>query len=632
MTTLLALLNVPDVDDSMVRQLLARSAPLDQHDLELVRPAPDIVLAAASPRQGTRAGLKSASDGRFTVFANATLYFTPDLAEAVKRKGGAIPLSGANSAEWILAALRALGEGALDAIEGDFAWMAWDAQEQRFLAARDHAGTRPLFFARTSRGLSVSSHARTLRHVPTINSSLNLVTIAEDASDVGTVYARETPFKGIERVPAGNALRWTPTRGHQVWRFWEVPIFDQPGRESFDDAGEILLRLIQDAVDARSDLAAGTAVLLSGGYDSTSLYGAGQALFTQRGLGSALEAVSVSHPEGDAGREDELIEAATHRWGRAPHWVPIGTVPAYADPLVRAARRDEPFVHTYELWNRALAHAVEGVPARVALTGLGGDFWFSLGLSFLADHARRMQWGRFRHAWREMMGRLTFYDFFKYAVRPNMPPWMVSLGRRATGKKLVDLSHRPIPHWIRGDFAVRSGMVERRYIRPQRRAGESHASAEQAWYLISPFIERVSAHVDRFYADEGVDVRAPLMDSRLIRYAATRPANESVATNWENKRLLRHAVRNVLPEVVTGSRTARTGLPLSYFDRTVQAHLQQARADFTTSMCLADLGILDAARYLSLVDRYLNGESIDTNVVVSLSYAAHTEWWLRTDP
>jgi hypothetical protein len=178
----------------------------------------------------------------------------------------------------------------------------------------------------------------------------------------------------------------------------------------------------------------------------------------------------------------------------------------------------------------------------------------------------------------------------------------------------------------------RSGMEARRYHRLPRRRGESFAAAEHSWYLQSPFMERVSAHVDGFFADAGVEVRSPLMDSRVIRYAAQRPANESLAANGENKRLLRRAMRGLLPDVVTGARVARTGLPMSYFDRTVRAHLQQAQADFAAEMRLADLGIVDASLYLSLVDRFVQGEKLDPNDVVALSYAAHAEWWLRSDP
>ena len=49
-------------------------------------------------------------------------------------------------------------------------------------------------------------------------------------------------------------------------------------------------------------------------------------------------------------------------------------------------------------------------------------------------------------------------------------------------------------------------------------------------------------------------------------------------------------------------------------------------------MRLAELGIVDAALYLSTVDRFLRGDEMDPNDVVALSYAAHAEWWLRSDP
>ncbi len=632
MTVLLALLDVQGADDSLVRALLARSLDRDAVEMDIQRPSSDVVLAAASPKSGMRAGPKSATSSRYTVVADASFYFLESLGVALREKGVRVPTPSENAAAWVLAALEAFGEAGMSRLEGDFAWMAWDNHEQRFLAARDHAGARPLFFASGGNALAVSSLARTLRNVPGITSALNLVTIAEDACDVGPIDARETPFTSIVRVPSGHALGWSRGRSTSLWRWWELPIFDQPGRESFEDAGEILLTLIEDAVKTRTDLANGTAVLLSGGYDSTAVYGAGQNVFTKAGLGAVLNAVSVSHPEGDPGREDELILATTQRWGREPNWVSIDSVPALDDPHARALRRDEPFVHTYELWNRALARSVYNVPARVALNGLGGDFWFSLGLSTVADHVRRFQWLRFRREWRALMGRMSFYEVFKYALRPNIPSWGISLGRRLTGKVLGDSSHRRIPSWVRADFVKRSGMDERRYVRVPRRRGESHAGAEQAWYLQSPFIERVSAHVDGFFADAGVEMRAPLMDSRIIRYAATRPASDSLAGNWENKRLLRRSVRALLPESVTGPRATRTGLPLSYFHRTMRAHLQQARAEFTSSMRLADLGILDANPYLSLIDKYLAGESIELNVVVALSYAAHTEWWLRSDP
>ncbi len=182
-------------------------------------------------------------------------------------------------------------------------------------------------------------------------------------------------------------------------------------------------------------------------------------------------------------------------------------------------------MHTYELWPGTRRCLPKRVCAR-RVQRTGWRLLVSLSPVFFADHLRQLRWRALRRDWRSLYGRMSAYDLFKNAIRPNMPPWMVSIGRRLTGMTLGDLAHRSIPPWIRPEFAKHSGMIERRYARIPRRRHESFAGAEQAWYLQSPFIERVSAHSTGFYAEAGLEVRSPLMDARVIRYAAGRPREE----------------------------------------------------------------------------------------------------------
>ena len=635
MTQLLALVDVERAPDERgLRLLLARTIEGGDADYGIVHPSPGVVLAAMVPHAAPRRERAIAEDGRFTVVAHATLHYRADLARALEGAGAPLPETDAPAVDWILAAMRAWGEDGLQRLEGDFSFIAWDAERGRLFAARDLAGTRTLFHTASGRGIAVGTFARTLRRVEGVPSALNLVAIAEDASDVGLAYAHESPFTAIARIPAGHALGWGRGDATRVARWWQLPYFDRSGGPPLETAAGELFELLARATEERLDPELGTAILLSGGYDSTAVFGAGEAALARRPLRamSALHPVSVSHAPGDPGREDELIAATTNFWQRTPTWVSNDTIPEFDDPLRRAARRDEPFVHTYELWNRALAETCRTLPARVALNGLGGDFWFSLSPIFLADHLRRLQLRRFVGEWRQLFGRLSAYQLFRLAVRPNLPPWLVAVARRATGRTLGDTVHRRIPSWVRADFARQSGMDERRYVRVARRRGESLAGAEQSWYLQSPFMERVSASVDGFFADAGVEVRSPLMDGRVIRYAATRPYDESFGRNGENKRLLRAAVREVLPPEITAPRSSRTGLPVSYFHRTVRAHLASARESFRDGMRLADLGIVDPGPLLGAMERYLGGADMEANAVVALSYAAHAEWWLRSEP
>ena len=103
------------------------------------------------------------------------------------------------------------------------------------------------------------------------------------------------------------------------------------------------------------------------------MYGAGQHLLQRLGNEPRLGAISLSHPPGDPGREDELILATTGRWGATPRWIDSEKIPGILDPEWSAARRDEPLSHPYELWNRALGDNCRESGDRVALNGSGGE-------------------------------------------------------------------------------------------------------------------------------------------------------------------------------------------------------------------------------------------------------------------
>jgi asparagine synthase (glutamine-hydrolysing) len=97
------------------------------------------VAAAASEWEGARPGDPCspfvAREGGITVVADATLYYRDALRARLARAGVAAAADGA--APLILAAYRAWGEDAPARLEGDFAFVLWDGERRRLLAARD---------------------------------------------------------------------------------------------------------------------------------------------------------------------------------------------------------------------------------------------------------------------------------------------------------------------------------------------------------------------------------------------------------------------------------------------------------------------------------------------------------------
>lgn len=631
MTSLLALVGAPAaLGDREVRALLAPAGLADGATVALHRPAPDVVLAVATPAWDERAEHRIGTDGRYTVIAHAAVLYRDTLNAALVRAAEPPLTRAAPAATAILAAVRAWQWRAVDHLEGEFAFVAWDARERALFAARDHSGSRTLFHADIGDGIVVATRLRQVRAIPGCPHGWNVIALCEDAADIDLAVPTETAYAGISRIPGGHALWWSAERKGSVRRWWEVPVFERDSGIPFEEGAEELRRLLGEAVAERTDLPRGTAVMLSGGYDSPAVYAAGNWRLGSEGGGAALRTVSFSHPSGDPGREDELIEATTRRWGAAPYFIPISDVPDHEPSLARARLRDEPIYHTYELWNRALARGCRHEEARVALNGNGGDPWFSTSPVFLADLLRRGRLLQFRREWKVLLGRMTPYRVFKTAVQPNLSPAVLAvLASLRGGRPLSDYHVRLPPEWVADPLRRSRDLLARRRIRWPRRRGEGLSALAHAWFLRASYPERITALVFAICQGEGVELRTPLLDNRVVRFAATRPRWES-NSGRQNKHLLRYSMQGLLPDEVIAPRAERTGAPVTYLGRTLRAHLREGRECFGSGMFLADLGVVDHRRLLEEVDSHLDGRSDDLERANALLTALQAEWWLRS--
>jgi asparagine synthetase B (glutamine-hydrolysing) len=130
-----------------------------------------------------------------------------------------------------------------------------------------------------------------------------------------------------------------------------------------------------------------------------------------------------------------------------------------------------------------------------------------------------------------------------------------------------------------------------------------------------------------FAREEGVEIRSPLYDRRIIEFALTRPREEK-STGNETKRLLRASMRGLLPDSILQARAKRTGETGGYFTRSMRQQLPaMAKAFFDDSM-LAQAGVIDALEFRQSVTEYARG--MQSNFAVGLFFTLQTELWLRS--
>lgn len=566
-----------------------------------------------------------AFDEDYIVLADATLYYVGDLCQSLGERVDTT----ASPARLILAAFRAFGPSCVDHIEGDFAFLVWDRYERRVFCARDFSGRRPLFLAEWRGGLAVASSLDSLAALPGFDPQVNLAAVGADAAGLLFSLDDDTCMLRVRTLRAGCIAQWSPSEPLRTERVWQ-PVPVATPRMGFDDAAAHLQDLLARAVSERMSPAGPTAVWMSGGRDSTAVFGAGMHAMRSDAENRSLIPISRSHPPGDSGREDEVIEAIARFWHVEPHWVDAQRTPMFGASQDRTRWSAEPFAQPFENLTRSLAQAARDAGASVALDGYGGDFLFQVSRIYLAD---LVAGGRFTTAlrdWRAMdLGREGLRGFFGYGVQPLLPSWATAaLGVARGGRRLRSSMERAPAPWIRNSFFRQHEFADRfASLGPAAQQGRSAVERETRFYLTHQFFARINSRMADFALHHDIELRSPLLDQRVVRFALSRPREERNAAG-DDKRLLRASMRGLLPDSVLVARRGKTGTLTSYFAHHMRNEGLQRLSLLLPAPALADAGIVEPRKLEHAVDRY-TAEGSAYPHADSLFCTLQAESWLR---
>jgi asparagine synthase (glutamine-hydrolysing) len=602
MSAILAVIGDPGTlpADPEIRRMLDAMASRGTELVAVHREA-DAVLAAgafrweSASRGGTSAPLFTTDE--LVVVADATLYHTDELAARLREAG--FPPAGPGACQLIAAAYRAWGSDLTDALEGDYAFLIWDRRRRILIGERDFVGSRPLHHASAGGALVAASSLGAVLAMPGVPSDLNLPALALTLS-FQAVPERETVYRAVRVLPAGHRLEVAENRSvPTASRVWRTPRFlaEARPRIAFNEAAEELRRLLFAATEERLGLDAPTSITLSGGWDSPAVYAAAHAVSRRNGSRAAVVPISISFPDGDSGREDETIALITGRYGQEPQWLDICEIPLFEPRFEEdAAAADDPFSHVFSGFNRAPARIAAGLGARTVLNGAGGDHLFHAERGYLSDLLRS---GRILRFGRELAaeGMVQRGELAEWVVRPLLSPSIRrAIGKWRGGATPLGYLQRSLPPWLDPEFVERNELrarVDREVpARPRSCGAEEY---EHRWMFEHPFYARTLAAVHAIGLQEGVEQRSPLLDRRIVEFAATRPRAER-RSRRETKRLLRASMSGLLPDAVLAPREARTGTMVSYFHGSMATSFGPRALPWLREPLLAELGIVDRDR------------------------------------
>ena len=254
-------------------------------------------------------------------------------------------------------------------LEGMFAFALWDMKSRALLLSRDRLGIKPLFIARTPRGLVFGSEIKCLLASGAVSTTMDHQALDEFLAYTNVPCPR-TIYAGIEQLLPGTSLLYSHDGSAKHSRYWSLPQGTDESRDESQWLSECEAAL-RAAVSSHlvSDVPVGA--FLSGGVDS----GLMVALMADI-LGRPVETFTVGFKDAGAGFIDERVyaRALAQRYGL--NHLEIDVTPNLEEivwDIVDAF--DQPFADDSVVPSYYVSK-VAAQKVKVAMTGLGGDELF----------------------------------------------------------------------------------------------------------------------------------------------------------------------------------------------------------------------------------------------------------------
>jgi len=204
--------------------------------------------------------------GPLTIVYNGEIYNYRELRDSLKKAGYSFSTN--SDTEVLLRMYQEHGPECVRALNGMFAFLIYDRQKKRIMAARDHFGIKPLYYWKSPRHLMFASEIKALSGHPAVDIEPNYDSIQEYLV-LQYVLNSETFFRGIQKIRPGHyCLIDLESYDETTVNYWE-PDFRVDTNHTEQYFVETLQDLLKDAIalQLQSDVPLGTH--LSGGLDSS---------------------------------------------------------------------------------------------------------------------------------------------------------------------------------------------------------------------------------------------------------------------------------------------------------------------------------------------------------------------------
>ena len=503
--------------------------------------------------------------GRYVIVFNGEVYNFAELRKALESRGH--KFRGHSDTEVMLAAIREWGvEAAVKQFVGMFAFALWDRQERALHLVRDRLGIKPLYYGLAGKTFLFGSELKALRAHPDFVREINRGALALLMRH-NYIPQPYSIYEGIYKLTPGCIL--TLSAGDSPWPqlpcprpYWSARMVYEgavadPFKGTEEEALEQLEGLLRDAVRLRMVADVPQGAFLSGGIDSSTVVALMQGQSTR-----PVKTFTI-------GFYEDRYNEARHAKAVAAH---LGTdhTELYVTPEEAMAvipklptLYDEPFSDSSQIPTFLISELARQ-QVTVSLSGDGGDELFGgydryfIGMSVWRTARGMGKPGRRLGAW--ALERLSpeFWSRLFAKADAFLPSHLRAKVPSGKVHKLAEVLKAETPE----EFY-------RFLVSQWKRPAEIVIGAEEPptalstpsqWAALPQFVQRmmfldlitylpddILTKVDRASMGVSLEARVPLLDHRVVEYAARIPVSMKIR-HGQGKWLLRHVLYRHVPK------------------------------------------------------------------------------------
>jgi asparagine synthase (glutamine-hydrolysing) len=543
----------------------------------------------------------SNEDDTLYLICNGEIYNSPELRSKLTSSGHKFKTS--TDVEVILHLYEEYGRNCVKHLRGMFALAIWDKVKHSLFLSRDHMGQKPLFFHHNDNEFIFASEVKGILASNRIKLDLDLDALWHYVS-LRFIPDRYSLFKGIQKLPAGTSL-FLQNGKVTIERYWELNFNNKlPAKEP--DIVEGLNSLLLDTVKMHllSDVRVGA--FLSGGIDSGTV-SAMMATLT----GESIPTFSIG-VEDQGFNELPFAKMVTDKYGMEPHEkiVKADLIHLIPSMIYHMDEPSDPFGVGVYLVSQLASEFV-----KVVLGGDGGDENFAgydrfLGNRLVDYYCILPRWFR-----KTIMKKIIKYipESFGYKSIAQKAAWVNEMSFFTQGERYAQsMSFLRFTHDAKQQLFTSSS---RKQIEDYDSFSKILAFFESEnvndivdRMLYSDLMTRMPDHLlviaDRMTMAHSLESRSPLIDYKVVEYAASIPSELKLkGTNL--KSILKKVAEKHLPKELIYRKKQGFSFPIGIWMRT---ELKMFLKNLFNNSRFVELGIFNQSYMHKILEEHLSGK------------------------